>query len=133
MPAYCAVPLALLASVIGAATLAVLGVFMLDFLVGADGPGAGVLIICAIPNIAVPAFVVSFSVLVNLHHHTSWRTPTSAFAAGAILLWVWGHFGVRDIPFVAIVLLGTGAIAWLACCWLLGRKLSNPSDHVLQA
>jgi hypothetical protein len=133
MPVYCAVPLALLASAIGATTLAVLGVFTLGFLVGADGPGAGVLIICAIPNIAVPAFVVSFSVLVNLHHPTSWRTPTFAFAAAAILLWVWGHFGVRDIPFAAFVLLGTGAIACLACCWFLRRKLSNPFDHVLEA
>jgi hypothetical protein len=138
MPAYFAVPLALLASAVAAVALVALGVLTLDFLLEkfhvADGPGAGVLIVCAIPNIAVPVFVACFSILINWHHTTSWRTPTVAFALGATLVGVWAPFrmDVNDFLFAPFVL-GTGAVAWIVSCWLLHRKLNANSEHVIEA
>ena len=138
VPTYFAAPMALLASAVAAVASAALGVLTLDFLLekfhAADGPGAGVLIVCAIPNIAVPAFVSCFSILSNWHHTTSWRTPTFAFVLGAALVGVWAPFrmDVNDFLFAPFVL-GTGAVAWIVSCWLLHRKLSANSEHVIQA
>jgi hypothetical protein len=135
MPGYVAVSLALGGSALVGLALAALGVFTLDLLLrklgGVDGPGAGVLIICAIPNIAIPAFVSCFSILLNWHHAISWRSPTFAFALGASLFWVWARFGVTDILFAPVVL-GTGAIACVFSCLFLRRKLTS-SDHVIEA
>jgi hypothetical protein len=141
MPGPFAVPLAVLASGVGALALAALGVLMLDFLLerfhrpgGLEGPGAGVLAILVALNIAVSAFVAMVSVLVNLHHRTSWPTPTLAFAFCSVMVGVWAPFrmDVRDLLFEPFVL-GTGAISWLASCWLLRRRLSTHSKHVIEA
>jgi hypothetical protein len=134
MPTYLAAPLALVTSVIAALTLSVLGEVTLVFLLGKiHGPGdlgdAMLAFFGAAPSIAVLAFVSCFSILVNWHHATSWRTPTFAFVLGAILVWVWpldfGGFGIAwYMP---------GTVGWLVSCWLLRRKVSAHSDHVLQA
>ncbi len=73
MPAYFAVPLAPLASVVAALTLAVLGDVTLVSLLGKiHGPGdlgyAILAFFCATPSIAVLAFVSCFSILVSWHH-----------------------------------------------------------------
>ena len=134
MPVYLAIPLVLLVSAVAALTLAVLGGATLVFLLGKiHGPGdlgdAMLAFFCAAPSIAVLAFVSCFSILVNWHHATSWRTPTFAFVLGAILVWVWpldfGGFGFAwYMP---------GTVGWLVSCWLLRRKVSVHSDHVIEA
>ncbi|MGA2979982.1 MAG: hypothetical protein ABSD76_10355 [Terriglobales bacterium] len=134
MPAYFAVPLALLASGVVALTLAALGAVTLDFLLGkVHGPGdlgdAILVVFFVAPSIAVLAFVSCFSILVNWHHATSWRTPTFAFVLGAILVWVWP----LDFGGVGIAWYMLGTIAWLVSCWLLHRKSTSHSEHVLQA
>jgi hypothetical protein len=134
MPVYLAAPLALLVSAIAALTLAVLGEATLVFLLGKiHGPGdlgdAMLVFFCAAPSIAVLGFVSCFSILFNWHHATSWRTPTFAFVLGAILVWVWPlDFGGADFAWYM-----PGTVAWLVSCWLLRRKVSAHSDHVLEA
>jgi hypothetical protein len=133
IPVYVALPLALVAAAAAALTLAVLGAVTLVFLLGRiHGPGdlgdAMLAFFGAAPSIAVLAFVSCFSILVNWHHATSWRTPTFAFVPGALLVWVWpldfGGFGFAwYMP---------GAAVWLVSCWLLHRKVSAHSDHVHQ-
>lgn len=134
MPTYLAAPLALVASAVAALTLAVLGEVALVFLLGKiHGPGdlgdAMLAFFCAAPSIAVLAFVSCFSILVNWHHATSWRTPTFAFVLGAILVWVWP----LDFGGIGFTWYLPGTIAWLASCWLLHRKSISHSEHVLQA
>jgi hypothetical protein len=134
MPDYLAVPLALLASAVVALTLAALGAATLNFVLGKfHGPGdlgdAILAFFCAAPSIAVLAFVSCFSILVNWHSPASWRAPTFAFALGAILVWVWPlDFG--GIGFAWYV---PGTVAWLVSFWLLRRKVSAHSEHVLEA
>ena len=134
MPVYLAIPLALLVSAVAALTLAVLGEATLVFLLGKiHGPGdlgdAMLAFFCAAPSIAVLAFVSCFSILVNWHHATSWRTPTFALALGAILVWVWPlDFGGAGFAWYL-----PGTVAWLVSCWLLRRKVSAHSDHVIEA
>ena len=134
MPDYVAAPLALAASAVVALTLAVLGAVTLVFLLGRfNGPGdLGDAILAwfrAAPSISVLAFVPCFSILINWHHATSWRTPTFAFALSAILVWVWA----RDFGGIGLVWYLPGAIAWLVSCWLLRRKLNAHSEHVIEA
>ncbi len=133
---YFVVPLALLVSASVALALAALGVFILDFLFKMfnnplEGPGAGVGILLAAVNIAIPTFVASFSLLVSWHHVTSWRAPTFAFALAAILLWIWAQFRFADIFFAPFVL-GTGAITWVLSCWFVRRRSSAHSEHVIE-
>ena len=134
MPVYLAIPLVLLVSAVAALTLAVLGEATLVFLLGKiHGPGdlgdAMLAFFCAAPSIAVLAFVSCFSILVNWHHDTSWRTPTFAFVLGAILVWVWPlDFGGAGFAWYM-----PGTVAWLVSCWLLRRKVSAHSDHVIEA
>jgi hypothetical protein len=118
-PEYLAVPLALMASVLFALALATIGAYTFDLLLGKiHGPGdlgdAMLAFFDVAPSIAVLAFVVCFSFLVNWHHKTSWRTPTFAFLLVGILVWVWpfdfgGGSYVWYIP---------GTPAWLVSCWL---------------
>jgi hypothetical protein len=133
MPTYFAVPLAVLASAAVASALAALGVFTLDFLLkkfdGPEGPGAGVLVILVALNIAVSAFIAVVSILVNLHHRTSWPTPTFAFAFCIVLVRMMGPFDVQFAPFM----LGTGATVWLVSCWFLRRKGVSSPEHVIEA
>src|SRR5579872_2133091 len=73
---------------------------ILDHL-GQSGPGAGVLVVTAVPNIIVPFFIVALTLLVNLHGRTSWRTPTFALVIGAIATWRWiGPFRSAFAPAV---------------------------------
>jgi hypothetical protein len=135
-PGYLAVPLALLTSAVAAVALATLGTFAkLFFLEKFHRPGAGdlgetiLLVFFVTPSIAILGFVICFSILVSWHHSTSWRSPTFAFALGAVLVWVWAHDfgGIGIAPFVP------GAVAWLATCWFLRRRSGAHSDRVLQA
>jgi hypothetical protein len=134
MPDYLAVPLALLASGVVALTLAALGAATLYFLLGRfhrtdDLDDAILAVFFLAPSIAVLAFVSCFSILVNWHHATSWRTPTFAFVLGAILVWIWPlDFGGSGLAWYM-----PGAVAWLVSCWLLHRRPTAHTNHVLQA
>jgi hypothetical protein len=86
---------------------------------GQSGPGAGVLVITAIPNIIVPFFIVALTLLMHFHGRTSWRTPTFAFVLGAVATWIW--IGPFDAVFAPVVL-GTGMLAWGISCFVLRRK-----------
>jgi hypothetical protein len=133
MPDYFAAPLAVLVAAVVALTLAALGALTLVFLLqrfdGPDGPMAGLLLVCTALNVAIPVFVSCFSVLFNWHHSTAWRAPTFAFALCAILTRIWFPFQIAFAP----VVLGTGAIACLFCCWFFRRKVSAPSENVIKA
>jgi hypothetical protein len=132
VPDYFALPLALLASAVMALTFAALGAATLDFLLGKfhrsnDLDNAITVFFFAAPSIAVLAFVFCFSILINWHHATSWRTPTFAFALGSILLWLWAHDWIGFAWYIP------GIIAWLVSYWLLRRKLNAHSEHVIEA
>jgi hypothetical protein len=134
MPDYFALPLALLASGVAALVLAALGAATLYFILGrfhrADDLDDAILAFFFVtPSIAVLAFVFCFSILVNWHHKTSWRTPTFAFALGGTLVWVWPlDPGGIGFPWYA-----PGIVAWLVSCWILRRKGISSTEHVLQA
>jgi hypothetical protein len=123
-----------MASAFFALAFAVLGASALYFLLGRvhepGDLGDGILAFLDVaPSLAVLAFVVCFSMLVNWHHKISWGTPTFAFLLGGILVWVWpldfgGGSYVWYIP---------GTIAWLVSCWLLRRNVKSNHQHVLQA
>jgi hypothetical protein len=134
MPAYLAVPLALLASAVLALTLADLGAVALDSLLAklhqpGDLGDAILVFFFVAPGIAVLAFVCCFSILINWHHATSWRTPTFALALGAILVWVWAH----DFGGIGIAWYVPGTIAWLLSCWFLHRNTGAHTEHVIEA
>jgi len=129
---YIAMPIAAVVSAIVAMGLAVLSVYTAGFLLGKfdgpDGPGAGVLVILVALNIAISVFIAGFTLLVNLHRPTSWRMPTFAFVLSIGLVRLMGPFDIRFAPFM----LGTGAIVWAICCWLLHRR-SVATNNVIQA
>jgi len=134
MPDYFAVPLALLTPAVVAVMLAALAAVMLVFLLGkfhrpGDLGDATLAFFFVAPSIAVLAFVSCFSILVNWHHAASWRTPTFAFVLGAILVWVWP----LDFGGIGFAWYMPGTVAWLVSCWLLRRKVSAHSDHVIEA
>jgi uncharacterized BrkB/YihY/UPF0761 family membrane protein len=135
MPDYLAVPLALLASAVAALALAIFGEALLDSLLEKllhrpSDLGLALLVwFYAAPSIAILGFVSCFSILINWRHPTSWRTPTFAFALGAILVWVWAH----DFGGIGFAWYVPGTIAWLVSCWLLRRKVSAHSEHVIEA
>lgn len=132
IPSAVAVVLSGVLAIGAAATLTAVAVFFLDRALtpssGDMGMGGGVLIIIAIPNVAIPVFVLLFTLLVSWHHATSWLTPTVALALCAVVLWVWTPFPPQFAP----VVLGTGVIAWFISVWLLKRTRGNPaSEHAL--
>lgn len=130
MPGYYAIPVAVLASALASVILAALGVVFTDFLLNkyhADGPGAGVLVILVALNIVVPTFISVVSILINLHHQTSWLTPTLAFVLCVILIRMLGPFDVQFAPFM----LSTGLLACLITCWFLRRREVSLPEHVL--
>jgi hypothetical protein len=132
---YLAVPFALLASGVLSLALAVLVTIPLDFVVEKllhreSELGISLLVwFCAAPSLAVLVFVSCFSILINWHHATTWRTPTFAWALGTILLWLWA----RDFGGVGLAWYAPGIIAWIVCCLLLRRKGISSTGHVLQA
>ena len=134
MPAYVAVPLALLASAAVALAFAILGIVAVDSLLDvfygrADLGDTFLAVFYAGPAIAVLGFVFCFSALISWHHTTSWRTPTFALALGAILVWTWA----RDFGGIGFAWYVPGTVAWLVSCWWLYRKASTHPQHVLQA
>ena len=133
MPAYLAVPLALLVSAVAALVLAVLGSVVVDsFLDGLRGTAdlghSFLAFVYAAPGIGLLAFVFCFSVFTNCYHAASWLTPTFAFALGTILVWLW----TRDFGGVGFLWYLPGATAWLISCWFLHRRSISHSKHVLQ-
>jgi hypothetical protein len=87
-----------------------------------SGPGAGVLVVTAVPNILLPSFIIALTLLVNLHGQASWKTPTAAFLIGAIATWKWvGPFGITFAP----VVLGVAMVAWGVSCFMLYRKANT--------
>jgi hypothetical protein len=61
---------------------------------------------------------------------TSWLIPTCPFALGTILVWLWDRHFFGRVYFAWFV---PGAVAWLVSCWLLSRKVSAHSRHVIEA
>jgi hypothetical protein len=104
--------------------------FFLGKIHGPGGLGDAILAFFVVaPSIAVLAFVFSFSVLVNWHHATSWRTPTFAFLLGGVVVWVW-PFDFGGSGFISYM---PGTTAWLVSGWLLRRKVNSHPQHVIQA
>ena len=130
MPEYFAIPLAVLASGIGALALAAVTVYVLTLVLerihGPDGPGAGVLLLPIAFNLAISTFIVLVSILIHLHHKTSWLTPTLAFATCVVLTRMMGPFDIQFAPFM----LGTGAVTCIIICWLLRTKGVSSPEHV---
>jgi hypothetical protein len=122
IPALPAFVLATLGAVAITVVIAVAGVFaivkILDHF-GQSGPGAGVLVITAVPNIILPFFIVALTLLMHLHGRASWRIPTFALVVGAVATWMW--IGPFDAIFAPLVL-GTGMLAWGISCFMLRRK-----------
>jgi hypothetical protein len=122
IPALPAFVLATLGAVAITVVIAVAGVFaivkVLDHF-GQSGPGAGVLVITAVPNIILPFFIVALTLLMHLHGRASWRIPTFALVVGAVATWMW--IGPFDAIFAPLVL-GTGMLAWGISCFMLRRK-----------
>ena len=132
MPAYVALPAALVLAALFALILAVVGAIAADTLLDAihgraDLADAFLAFFYVGPSIAVLSFVALFSALANWYLRTSWRAPTFAFLIGASLLWVWlrDFGGIRIAPFLP------GAIAWLTSCFLLHRRPAPLFAHAL--
>jgi hypothetical protein len=122
IPVLPAFVLATLGAVAITVIITVAGVFAISKVLdhfGQSGPGAGVLVITAIPNIILPFFIVALTLLMHLHGRASWRTPTFAFVVGAVATWMW--IGPFDAVFAPVVL-GTGMLAWVISCFMLRRK-----------
>jgi hypothetical protein len=127
---YSATALAAVLAFAATLALTVLGVFLISSFVqrtGSSGPGARVLVVCSVPNIAIPSFVGIFTFLVNSHHPTTWRTPTTRFLLGGVITWLWVPFSVEFSP----VLLGTEAAAWVVSCLMIRRKGEPRPLHAL--
>jgi hypothetical protein len=134
MPVYVAVPISLLASAVAALALAILGAvvvsYLLDGLNGRDDlDNAFLAFFYAGPAIALLGFVSCFSILVRWHRATSWRTPTFAFALGAVLVWVWA----RGFGGIGVAWYVPGAVGWLLSFWFLSRKGAAHTEHVAKA
>ena len=122
IPALSAFVLATLAAAATALAITVVGVIAISKVLdhfGQSVPGAGVLVVIAIPNIIVPFFIVVLTVLMHLHGQVSWRTPTFGLVAGAVATWIW--IGPFEAVFAPVVL-GTGILAWGISCFMLRRK-----------
>jgi hypothetical protein len=135
VPDYFVVPLVLLASAVAALICALFAAYSLNFLLGKvfqnqDALGYAITsFFLAAPGLAILAFVFCFSVAINWHHPTSWRSPTLAFALGAMLVWTWAR-GFGGIGFLWYL---PGAVSWAASCWILHRKSNSHSDHIIEA
>jgi len=125
IPALTAFVLGTLGAAATSLAITVAGVFAISKILdhsGESGPGAGVLVVTAIPNIIVPFFIVSLTLLTHLHGRTSWRTPTFAFVVGAVATWMW--IGPFDAVFAPAVL-GTGMVAWGMSYFMLRQKSAS--------
>jgi hypothetical protein len=131
LPCYFAIPLAALVSLIAASMLAFLTMWLTDRVVGNpnhEDLGAALLILLIGLNVAISAFVALTSLLMNVHHQSSWLTPTIAFSCCIVLVRLLGPVDFRFAPFM----LGSGATAWLISCWFLRTKESSTNKHVIQ-
>jgi len=124
-PAYVALPLAAISSLI-LSGIAYLGFayFSETVLAKIHSIGLGdaiAIVLLGVPGVAIPVFVVSITILVNLYHRATWRTPTLGLGFCALIL----IFSARPlsgfkVPFMGILMmLATGIIAWIACCWFV--------------
>jgi hypothetical protein len=136
VPAYVAATFATLAALFMSGASFLLTTYAVDFLMGrfhdALGIGAGFdLLLLGVPSVMIPVFIATLTVLVQLHHPTSWLTPTLAFGLSCIglILFVkiaigFGKTLVADVhqALAMLAMLAAGAITWLVSCWLLRRK-----------
>lgn len=84
---------------------------------GQSGPGAGVLVITAIPNIVLPFFIVAQTLLVHLHGRASWRSM-------CIPRWRGCSMDI-DRPFrrgVCARCSWSGMLGWAVSCFVLRHK-----------
>ena len=131
MPVLLAFALATCGAVVVSLAATVAGVFTISKILDhleQSGPGAGVFLVTAIPNIIVPTFIAALTFLVHTYRQTSWKTPTFAFLVGVLATWIW--IGSIDFTFTPIVL-GTGALTWIVSCLMLRRKGVPETQHVL--
>ena len=134
IPSYAAVLIGLVISICVAAGAGLASAFGSDFISemlngSLNGLGRGVLVILIALNVTVPAFIAAFTIAINLHHPTSWRTPVFAFILSIGLIRVMGSFDIQFAPFM----LSTGAVACLISCWFLHRKGKPGTNHAAQA
>ncbi|MGA8212392.1 MAG: hypothetical protein WB799_02280 [Candidatus Sulfotelmatobacter sp.] len=133
MPAYLAAPLALVASAAVALAFALVGAYTLNFLLGKllqnqDALGYAITaFFLAAPGVALLTFVFCFSVFMNWHRTTTWRTPTFAFALGAIMVWTWA----RDFGGIGLIWYAPGVLAWLLSSWFLHKRESVKPRYVV--
>lgn len=134
IPRYLALPLA------GTAALFITGaVFAISLAIAYSLPPVGslggafafamLILIVVLPNILMPVFISSVTAFVNLHHPTSWRTPTAAFILcllTALLVHATDPL-FRHSPVLLLVMLPAGAATWLTICWRLAGKIYVPS------
>lgn len=137
MPRHAAMPLAVVASAVVAVMVSAFAVLILYFVFKGLNPpdtamdvGDVILLVVIVINIAFMAFIASTSILVNLHHDTTWLTPTLSSALCALLVvWMAVQFDARLAPFT----LGGGILTWLISCWLLRPKPATAPENVPQA
>ena len=127
-------PLAIAIAIVGAALSSLVcgaaAVFLTDLLLidkfdGPTGLGGGILVVLVALNTAVPAFIVTLTLLVNWHHQTSWLAPTVAFVSCVLAIRALGTFDIQFAPFV----LTTGLLAWIVSCWIVRKKRKPVSEH----
>lgn len=128
LPLYLAVPLA------GTAALCISGiVFAISLTIAYSLPPVGSLggafavailfFFVVLPNVLMPVFIGTVTAFINLHHRTSWRTPTCAFVLCLVTAVV---VFARDPSFrrsliLLLVMLPAGVATWLATCWWLRK------------
>ena len=127
-PPYVALPFAAIASLI-LSGIAYLGFayFSETVLTKIHSIGLGdaiAIVLLGVPGVTIPVFVVSITTLVNLYRRATWRTPTLALGFCALVV----IFSARplsgfNVPSIGILMmLATGIIAWIACCWFIRPK-----------
>jgi hypothetical protein len=138
-PAYVASAIAVVAAFCMSWASGFLFDYIAEFLMGkfSHAVNFGLLVVplLGIPSGMIRVFIATVAVLVNLHHPTSWRTPTLAFGFCCIVLTSYMEFfppiGGGTPPLGLLLMLATGVVTWLVSCWLLRRKGIQEPMHVL--